>query len=283
MLSTVPLGELTLKGLSIGGLYTTIGIPELQMCFDAGVAPRTFAGIKRLCLSHGHVDHSGALLTLLGVRALVGNKTPLEVYMPEEIEPVIQELLATASQFQRNRLTIKAHPMRPGQRLLLTKDIYVEAFRTYHPVPSLGYTILRQVEKLRPEFRGKDGQAIAKARAAGTAITETLDKPLLCYATDTLSDVLKHEPQLFDVPTLIIESTFLDEKRSIDDARSRCHIHLDELIAQAERFRNERLVLMHFSQHYTPSQVHRIVKQKTQGRFSCQVVPLAPSKGQWPG
>ena len=49
-------------------------------------------------------------------------------------------------------------------------DLLVRAVRTYHPVPSLAYLLVRRVAKLRPDLLGLPGQDIAARRRAGEDI-----------------------------------------------------------------------------------------------------------------
>ena len=71
MLTTVRAGRYTVRGVSVGGVYTSLQIPELGVLLDIGLAPRSFAGVDQLVVSHGHADHIGALNTLLGIRGLM--------------------------------------------------------------------------------------------------------------------------------------------------------------------------------------------------------------------
>ena len=98
---------------------------------------------------------------------------------------------------------------------------------------------MRRVAKLRPELRGLAGPDIAARRRAGEDVTEHEDRIELGYATDTLVTALDHAPELYDARVLIIECTFLDDRKSLEAARAGCHVHLDELIERADRFRNE--------------------------------------------
>ena len=72
MLTSVTAGPYTVRGVSVGGVYTSLAVPELGLVFDAGIAPRSSAAIDTILLSHGHADHIGALPALLGIRALHG-------------------------------------------------------------------------------------------------------------------------------------------------------------------------------------------------------------------
>jgi len=57
MLTSVTAGPYTVRGVSVGGVYTSIAVPELGIVFDSGISPRSFAGIDTILLSHGHADH----------------------------------------------------------------------------------------------------------------------------------------------------------------------------------------------------------------------------------
>ena len=267
----------------MGGIYTSLQVPELGLVFDCGIAPRTFAGVDDIFLSHGHVDHSGALSTLLGTRALMSKTKPPRVYLPAEIEAPLTSALEAMSALQRYDLLIDAKPMLPGDVLDVRRDLKVRAFRTYHPVPSLGYQFFRIIKKLKPEFLGLPGPEIAERKHAGEDLFDITERLELAYATDTLVKVLDKEPSLYDSRVLIIECTFLDERKSLEAARAGCHIHLDELIERADRFNNEAIVLMHFSQIYKPSEIGEILARRCPPSLLSRLVPFVTSRNDWPG
>jgi ribonuclease Z len=104
------------------------------------------------------------------------------------------------------------------------------------------------------------------------------------YATDTLSRVLETEPSLLDSRVLMLECTFIDPKRTVQDAQDRSHIHLDEILARAERFQNEALVLMHFSQEaYHLDEVHSVIQARAPEVLRERLRIFAPSSGRWFG
>ena len=82
---------------------------------------------------------------------------------------------------------------------------------------------------------------------------------------------------------LIIECTFLDERKSLEAARAGCHIHLDEMIERADRFENEHIVLMHFSQLYRPDEVARMLDARVPPALRRRIIPFAPASAHWPG
>jgi ribonuclease Z len=283
VLTRVHIHGLTLRGVSLGGIYTSLHVPELDALFDVGWPLRSAAAARYLFLSHGHVDHAGGLASLLGVRALFGHPRRLRVHLPAEIAPLVGDVLASTARLQRYELAVDLVPMAPGDEVALRGDLSVRAVRTYHPVPSLGYVIVRRVAKLRADLRGLDGREIAERRRRGEVVSEIALRLELAYATDTLALVLDREPALYDSRVLVLECTFLDGRKSLADTHAGCHIHLDELIERADRFRNEAVVLMHFSQLYRPGEVRDILARRLPESLRARVVPFAPAGEEWPG
>jgi ribonuclease Z len=283
VLTTVTAGPYTVRGVSVGGVYTSLAIPELGIVLDAGISPRSAGGIDTILLSHGHADHVGALPALLGIRALHGKTKPPRVVMPAEIVDDLTAALEALSKLQRWPLAIEAIGMMPGDDIALRGDLRVRAVRTFHPVPSLGYIIVRRVAKLRPELHGTPGPEIAARRRAGEDVMLNEDRLELGYATDTLVSVLDHSPDLLRTRVLIMECTFLDTRKTLEAARAGCHVHLDEVIERAERFENEHIVMMHVSQLYRPDEVASILDKRVPPELRKRIIPFVPETAHWPG
>ena len=283
LLTTVTAGPYTIRGVSVGGVYTSLAVHELGLLFDVGIPARSLATTDTILLSHGHVDHIGALPALLGIRALHGKPKPPRVIMPAEIVGDLTAALAALAKLQRWPLAIDAVGMNPGDELELRGDLRVRAVRTFHPVPSLAYIVTRRVSKLRPEFRDLPGPEIAARRRAGEAMLDHDDRLELAYATDTLVSVLDHSPELYTARVLVIEATFLDERKSLEAARAGCHIHLDELVERADKFQNEAIVMMHCSQLYRPDEVAAILDKRLPPELRKKIVPFVPDTPHWPG
>lgn len=283
MIATVKAGPYTVRGVSLGGVYTSLHVPELDVMFDCGVALRSAAGVGTLCLSHGHADHIGALTALLGIRGLHGAKKNLRVLMPREIVETVHAALRAMSDLQRWPLEIDAVGMEPGDVVPLRGDLWVRALRTFHPVPSLAFQIVRRTQKLRGEHAGMAGAEIAARRKAGDAdgLFELHEHAELAYATDTLIQCVDHAPELLASRVLIMEATFLDGRKSLEAARAGCHVHLDEVIERAERFVMPHLVLMHVSQLYQPGEVGGILDARLPAELRARTQVLVPDGNWW--
>lgn len=283
MITSVSAGALTVRGVSVGGVYTALAVPELGVGLDLGIPLRSLAGIDTLLLSHAHADHVGALGSFLGLRALHGRTAPLRVVLPAETAAPLTAALAALSELQRWPLQIAPVPMHPGERVAIRGDLEVRAFKTFHPVPSLAYLLVRKVAKLRPELHGLAGPEIARRRKAGEDVHVYEERPVLAYVTDTLVTIYDHHPELMACPVLISECTFLDERKSLAAARAGCHIHLDELLERADALTAEHIVLMHFSQLYSPREIPGILDRRLPPGLRARVIPFCPTAEAWPG
>jgi ribonuclease Z len=283
VLTRVRAGPFHIRGVSVGGIYTSLHVQELDVLLDVGLAARSAAAVSSLFLSHGHADHCGALTTLLGARMLTAGNRRLRLYLPAAIAGDIGDVLAVVSRLQRHEVNVELIPMEHGDEVALGGDLHVRAFRTFHPVPSLGYLFVRRVLKLKREHAGMPGDEIKRRRAAGEALFEQVEHAELAYATDTLARVLDTEPRLFAAKTLILECTFLDQRKSVADAHASCHVHLDDLLPHADRFANEAIVLMHFSQIYRPTEVVEVLDERCPPSLRERIVPFVPDRPHWPG
>jgi ribonuclease Z len=281
MIYTCGAGRYTLKGASLGGIHTAIMVPELRVLFDVGHFSRAFVGADHIFLSHGHADHIGAMGSLLGARGLHQKSMP-KVYMPASVEKPLVDALTALASLQRYDLAIECVPMQPGDAVPISNDLWVRAFRTFHSVPSLGYQIFRRVRKLKADFRHLEGDEIRRLRAEGVELFDWAEQREIAYATDTLPRVLTAEPSILSSRVLILECTFLDERKSREDARVGGHIHLDDLLENLPVFENEHLVLMHFSQLYGPREIKDILKKKLPRELAARVVPFVPPGRRWP-
>ncbi len=248
------IGPYTLTGFSLGGVETVVHIPELRLAIDVGRGPQSIVRCDHLALTHTHMDHAAGVAYLLALRQLYGMAPPT-LYLPEQMVDAFDAMLKAWEKVQRYPLACPIVGMSPGKRVPLGRDVSLEAFRTYHPIPSMGYTVVRQKKKLRAELAGLIGPQIAERRRAGERIDETLEERIFSVTGDTLPEVLEKQPQILESDTLMMECTFLNAKKPLEDARAGGHVHLSELWSRVASFKNRRLILSHTSQLHQATEV----------------------------
>jgi len=263
----LPINPWTLDGFSLGGVETALHVPELRLALDVGRGRQALVRCDHLALTHTHMDHAGGLTYLLALRALYG-MTPPTIYAPAQVTSALAGMLEAWAVLQRFPFKSPVIAAEPRVRQAIGKGVWLEPFRTYHPVPSNGYTILRERKKLREAFIGLPGPALADLRRRGEVIEETSFEAALSFTSDTLVEVLEKQPHILESQTLVLECTFLDGRKTLEDARAGGHIHMGELMDRAGVLRSMRgrLVLSHFSQIYAPSEIDRLIeplRQKT--------------------
>jgi len=200
------------------------------------------------------MDHVGGLPYLLALRQLY-RMTPPTIYAPAQMVEALRDMLSAFEKVQRYPLAGPIVPMFSGEAVSLSPTVSLMPFRTYHPIPSNGYTIVVEKKRLKAELRSLAGHEIAALKRKGEAIEEVVKEELLSVTGDTLVEVLERQPHILAHDTLLIECTFLDGKKPLADARAGGHIHLDELMDRAHLFQNRRLILSHTSQLHRPDEV----------------------------
>jgi ribonuclease Z len=67
---------------------------------------------------------------------------------------------------------------------------------------------------------------------------------------------------MFEAQVLITELTFVAHSHRKEKIHKFGHMHLDDLLARRERFRNEVVIATHFSTRYTDDRIRRIIAKK---------------------
>jgi len=250
-----------LLGFSVAGIETAIEVPSLGLVLDLGRCSRTSVNQPLVLVSHGHLDHVGAVVQHAARRAMMNMGESVYV-VPASIAADVEGMFAAAEALDGGRIPRRVVPLGRDDELDLGKRRRVRPFETFHRVPSQGYTVWERRRRLRPPFRDLEGVRLGELRRAGHELDEEYDVPILCFSGDTRVEVLERNPELLQAETLLLEATFLDDRVSVEDARAMGHIHLDELVARPELLAARNIVLHHFSARYAPAEVSPICQRR---------------------
>lgn len=243
-----------------------------RILFDAGdgVTAMLDARIHRIrlvALTHAHRDHCSGLLQLLN---LTGKSGEQRVVYPEA-SGALRALSTFLSTFDaRTTGRVQWLPIAPGDEVPVEPARhFLRSFATDHypeVVPprhlSLGYQIVRLVDRLKPEFVGLPQAELDKLwRAHGREyITHTVEDILVSITGDTSP----LDPSLLSGSRVLLhECTFLEpgEHEEEDDEEHR-HSTLDDVLLTAADAGVEYLGLYHISRRYEDSAVLRLVREK---------------------
>jgi len=257
-IDSLAFGDLHIEGVSRAGEETWIRVRPPGLVFDVGRGASQLAGAEDLFLTHGHLDHALGLPFVLSLRS-VHNSKSTRVFAPAAIVDGLEQLIGAAEKLEGVGYDYEIHPLTPGDRIPVAKDLTVEAFATDHIVPSVGFHLLREKKRLKTEHHGRPSEELANLKARGVDIEVRDIETWLSYCGDTGPGVFDLEPRILESSVLLIECTFLDEA-SRERARRFGHMHLDDLIERAAGFKNQDLILHHASRRYTSEQLRELVE-----------------------
>jgi ribonuclease Z len=254
-------GGLTIEGWSRAGVQTCWRIPELRIGIDLGAIPWDFTPTATWFVSHGHLDHMLALPALLGRRGML-NLPPPTVFVPVEIIADVQALLSAWRALDRSAMQCQLVGLAAGDTARISGRHHVTAFATAHPVPSRGYIVWERRQKLKDTFVGMTGEQLKALRDSGTELTAEVTIPLICYTGDTGPVGLDGDPAVYDARVLIVEMSFARAEHSRERIHAFGHLHLDDFVERADRFRNELIVAGHVTTRDDPAHFQRLVDEK---------------------
>lgn len=259
--------NLRVLGSSLAGEETFLVLPEMNLAFDVGRAPRELIAAEHLFLTHGHMDHAAALAYYCSQREFIDN-APANVWMPEPLVEPVRRLLRAWAEIDGHEPPANLHAALPNVDVPLRRDLVVRPFAVNHPsrrrdrqlVHSLGYCAIEVRMKLRPEYEGLSGPQIVEAKKRGEEVTRRVEAPQVCFCGDTAPGEFLQLDFVRRSRILLLECTFLNADHR-DRARAGGHFHVDDLREVLPRLENERIVLTHLSRRTALSEAKSLLRE----------------------
>ena len=264
---------ISIEGVSIAGQESFYKVPVFHSLLELGRAPDDLVSYATICLTHGHLDHAAGLAHHASRRKLAG-LPPAKVFAPEESMRDFEAWLSACERLENVRYGVDLVPAAAGDRVRLRNDLELAILPGRHRVPTVGFLFSEIRQKLKDEFAGRAGGEIAALRAQGVEVTRREEIPLLAYPGDCSAAIFDAVPELFTAKVVLLECSFLlPEDR--DRATVYEHLHLDDIVSRAGLFRNEAVVLTHFSARYRPAEIREALRSIPEPLAS-RVVPFLP-------
>jgi len=257
---------LTIEGYSRAAVQTYWRIPEFKLGFDLGAQPWSFMGTGTWFVSHTHLDHLACLPVYVARRRMMKMEPPV-IYLPHGAVDNVHKLLRLFSRLDRGRLPCELVPTLPGDEIELSRELVVTVSATTHTVPSLGFVVWERRRKLKTIYRELSGDQIRDLRQSGTDVTDEMRIARVAYLGDSAPAGLDDCQAMYEAQVLITELTFVAPRHRKEKIHKFGHLHLDDLLARRERFKNELIVAAHFSTRYTTQQIRRHVTQAVPDMF----------------
>lgn len=264
------------QGISIAGEQSVVQVPELDVCFDIGSCPKPVLVSPYVALSHGHMDHSAAIAYYFSQRHFQGIGVGTVVCHPA-LEKPIRGVMNAWVELEAQRTPHQVIPLAPDEQIQIKNNVFLRGFATDHTVPSLGFVVVEQRSKLRPEFADLPQQKLIELKNAGTPITQVLEIPLVCYTGDTMWGAHFDRPDVLQSKILITECTFLEPGHR-GRASVGKHLHLDDIVELLERSSAEAVVLTHLSRRTHMGQVRKVIDQTVPQRHRDRLLVLMDSR-----
>jgi ribonuclease Z len=259
----------TVEGNSRAGVETWFRVKELGVALDIGRCPDLLVGTRHVFISHAHIDHSSGIPFYATQRKLNG-LDPGIVYVPVENLEDYESLIRVHERLQNTRYQLTLAGLGEGDVVELRRDLVVRVHRASHGIVTNAFELVERRTKLLPEHAHLSSDEIRERRAQGEDLFEQREVPILFYTGDTDRAIFETCDAMFRAEVLIMECTFT---RDDDQPRAEkyMHIHIDDIASVADRFRNDLVILSHFSLRDSKDEIAREVERRLPGELMKRV------------
>ena len=262
-------GDHHFLGFSIAGVTTSLVYENAGLVFDIGQGLPFNIPRHHYFLTHCHSDHAGGLAYVLSQRSL-WNLPPATVYTLPQYQQPLTSIIEQWQDLEDFKYPFTIQAMNIGETVTIDKDYSVESFKTVHRVASQGYIVKKKKKKLKPEFQNLQPTDLRKLHESGVKLNTVVSEALFAFTGDTQIEFLDSLKTPVDV--LFMETTFIDDHKSIENARTWGHIHLNEWCDKIDEIPAKKIVLIHLSSRYSTPRILEILDKKIPPLFRDRVV-----------
>lgn len=222
-----------------------------------------FMDVGSIFLTHFHADHTLGIPGLIQTMGFQGRTEPLHIYGPKFVREYCDILNSLG--YLKPGFDVVAHELKHGD-IVERKGYKIEAFRTFHSVPGLGFTLKednrlgrfnreKALELGVPEgplfgrlHRGEDVEVKGRIIKSSEVVGEPRPGRRIVYTGDTTPS---HTflSLLEGADLWISEATFADE--AADKAAETLHSSSGDVARLAAMAGVQRLILTHISSRYS--------------------------------
>lgn len=233
------------QGTSVAGEATCVHVPELDLCFDMGVCPRPMLASKFVALSHGHMDHTGALAYFCSQRWFQGMGEGT-IICDERIADDVRGMMTGFNALERQTTPYNLVALPVDGEHQIKNNLVIRGFPVEHTVPSFGYVVVEKRTKLKDEYVGLPQEKLTELKSRGVEIVRPLQIPLIAYMGDTEPGPALLREDVRKAQIVICECTFTEPDHK-ERAVVGKHMYAEAIAEWLRVLECKHLVLTHMS------------------------------------
>lgn len=251
--SWLKLGAYRVNAYSVGSRVSWLAFPPFDAIFDIGWCVEPMRHISRLFISHLHIDHALGLSTWLCWRQpFLEEFGAPKVYVPKPMLEEARGYIEAQRRAQNYDFDYELLGLDDGDRVEIEHNRFVEAFRTTHYLPTMGFLVKEKRRRLKESHIGKDGSELQALRMKGEDIHQIVEWPLFAYTSDTCPKLFDRRPDLLEAEILVTECSYIfgsleydPEDESTLGEKDVTHGHVRPLMRRLSGFKGKTLALCH--------------------------------------